>query len=135
MVMKWFIIKNINRNSQSYYYRHKLLHNLKQLLSLINEHNDNIINEESLGVKIDGEKFSSEINPMTIIESDNLMDGIEKINDEIKNLNIDSLDEDKQIDFNEKIKEITNDLGEIKKINDYEYETNGEPSHILLINT
>ena len=120
--------KEYNRNSQSYYYRHKLLQNLKQLLSLINEHNDNIINEESLGVKIDGEKFSSEINPMTILESDNLMDGIEKISDEIKNLNIDSLDEDKQIDFNEKIKEITNDLGEIKKINDYEYETNGEPS-------
>jgi len=120
--------KEYNKDPQSKYHRNKLLRNIKKLLSLINEHNNNIINEDSLGVKIDGDKFTSEIDPKSILESDNLMEGIQKMRDEIQNLDIDSLDEDKQNEYNEKLYDITNELKEIKDANDHEYKIKGIPS-------
>jgi len=117
-----------NKDSQSLHYKRKLLKNIKTALSIINEHNNNIINEESLGVLIDGDKFSSEIDPMTILESETIEEGIDKICEGIESIDIDSLDEDKQNELNTKINEIMNDLEELKAINQEEYEKTGEPS-------
>jgi len=111
-------INDYNKNSQSVRNKDKLLRIIKKLTAIINKNQGNIV--YGVSVITDEDFFSSEISPKSILESETLDEAIDKICDGIENLDDDN--------FNDELSEIRNELYEIKKSNDIEYEETGETS-------
>ena len=111
-------INSYNKDSQSYLFKYKLLDSVKKLNSIINKNKDNLI--YGVGINTNEDNFSSEINPMTILESETIDEAVEKLYNGIEALDDDS--------FKDELIKIRNELNEIKEVNDIELEKNGEPS-------
>ena len=95
--------------------RNRLIHDLNKLVSMVNQHNNNLM--YGMGATYKDNKIYAEIDYRTIGVGNNLMESINNLCNEIESLNIDSLDDT----YREELNNIYNDLHELVLTGNTEY--------------